>query len=287
MKTEIFKVEQETNLIPFIKANIFGAGFAFCKTVLKNRDVKVNKTRVSTDVRLYRGDIVQVFYADDAIKAYNPYTVIFEDENVLIVLKQQGIEVTSPKNKNTLEELIRKERKSGAISAAHRLDVNTEGLVIFAKKDEVLAEFRTAFDENLIDKGYYALVFGKLQRSPLTLSGFLRKDAHSGIVEIVKEKTPDASEVKTIVSFVKEVGDFNLLAVRPITGRTHQIRAHLASIGLYIVGDGKYGNTKLNNIYNYNKQCLCANSLSFNFPSTSKMHYLNSKKFEITPSFLK
>jgi 23S rRNA pseudouridine955/2504/2580 synthase len=280
MKTQTFTAEKPMKLIAFIKANIFGAGFAFCSTALKNKDIKINGARVGSDVMLAIGDIVQIYYKDDAIKDYKPYKDIYEDDNVMIVSKSQGIETASPHNKNTLEALV-------GHKAAHRLDTNTEGLVIFAKNETAANELRAGFENGYVEKNYLALVFGKLQKSPITLSGYLIKDSATGTVEVSKEKSSGAREIKTIVEFVKNVGDFSLLKIIPLTGRTHQIRAHLASIGLYIVGDGKYGSAKLNKAYKHNKQCLCAISLEFNFPANSPLAYLNEKKPKVQPSFLK
>jgi 23S rRNA pseudouridine955/2504/2580 synthase len=131
-----------------------------------------------------------------------------------------------------------------------------------------------------------ALVFGNLQKSPLTLVGYLTKDSERGEVVITKEKQPGSLPVKTIVVFVKFVKDYSLLKINPVTGRTHQIRAHLASIGLYIVGDGKYGANKMNKLYGENKQCLCASEIKFSLPPDSFLSYLNDKNLTVKPSFL-
>lgn len=279
MKTQTFTVKKATLLSTFIKANILGAGFVFVRNALKNKDVKVNGARVNSDLMLSVGDTVQIYYPENAIRAWQPYHIVWEDANVAVVFKDRGIETSSEETANNLAQLL-------GYTAVHRLDVNTEGLVVFAKNAAAATELENAFENGQVQKTYLALCFGKLQKSPVTLSGYLLKDKQSGMVAISKEKQPGALPVKTVVEFAGNKGDYSILKVQPLTGRTHQIRAHLASIGLYIVGDGKYGNASLNRLYQQNKQCLCATQIKFAFPAGSLLYYLNGREFTAKPTFL-
>lgn len=279
MKTQTFTANRDQQLSVFLKANLLGAGFVFIRKVLKNKDVKINGVRVNRDVLVRASDTVQIYYPDDALKPWQPYRLVWEDDNVAVVFKLQGIETSSPNTANTLENLL-------GYTAVHRLDVNTEGLVIFAKHAAAADELNTAFANGQVEKTYQALCFGELKKSPVTLSGYLDKDKDAGLVMITKEKQPGALPVKTVVEFIRPKGDYSLLQIRPLTGRTHQIRAHLASIGLYIVGDGKYGNASLNRLYHQDKQCLCATQIKFAFNPGSLLYYLNGRTFTAEPTFL-
>lgn len=279
MKTQTFTVKQKTNVSSLLKANLLGAGYVFVQQILKRKDVKVNGVRVNRDVALAVGDVVQIYYPDDALRTWQPYRKVWEDDNVAVVFKSQGIETSSPNGENTLERLL-------GYTAVHRLDVNTEGLVIFAKNPVAETALLDAFANGQVHKTYLALCFGTLNKSPVTLTGFLSKDKDSGTVVIEKTKQPGALPVKTVVEYVRPKGEFSLIKVRPLTGRTHQIRAHLATIGLYIVGDGKYGKAELNRLYHQNKQCLCATEIEFAFPPQSLLYYLNGRKFTAEPTFI-
>jgi len=279
MKTQTFTVKQRTNVSTLLKANLLGAGYVFVQQVLKRKDVKVNGVRVNRDVQLVVGDVVQVYYADNALREWQPYRIIWEDHNIAVVFKSQGIETSSEAGENTLERLL-------GYTAVHRLDVNTEGLVVFAKNSDAEEALLDAFANGQVRKTYLALCFGMLQKSPVTLTGYLLKDKDTGTVTIQKEKQPGAVSVKTVVEFVRPKGEFSVLKVHPLTGRTHQIRAHLASIGLYIVGDGKYGKAELNRLFKQNKQCLCATEIEFAFAPQSLLYYLNGRKFTAEPTFL-
>ena len=206
---------------------------------------------------------------------------VYADDNVIVVFKPAGIETTSKTTPNTLEKQV------GAF-AVHRLDVNTEGLVIFAKTELAKKELEDAFKNGNVHKTYIALCFGKLKTGPITLGGYLTKDATKGEVKITKNRTagalPVETQIRTLPCGIPDK-NFCVIEAKPITGRTHQIRAHLASIGVSIAGDAKYGDFGLNKMYGYKKQCLCAVKLEFSFPAASPLAYLNKKHFEARPTF--
>lgn len=279
MKTQTFIVKQKMNVSSLLKANLLGAGYVFVQQILKRKDVKVNGVRINRDLMLTVGDVVQIYYAGDALKTWQPYRVVWEDQNIAVVFKAQGIETSSTTGENTLERIL-------GYTAVHRLDVNTEGLVVFAKNADAEAALLDAFAQGHVRKTYWALCFGTLKKSPITLTGYLSKDKETGTVVIEKNKQPGTLPVKTVVEYIRPKGEFSLLEIHPLTGRTHQIRAHLASIGLYIVGDGKYGKASLNRLYHKDKQCLCATKIEFAFPPESLLYYLNGREFTAEPTFL-
>ena len=203
-------------------------------------------------------------------------TEVYRDDNVLVVFKPQGIETAGAGD--TLEARV------GAI-AVHRLDVNTEGLVIFARNPQAKAELDAAFKNGWVEKTYIALCFGRLRGGAVTLGGYLVKDADAGVVRISKERSAGAKPVKTVVRHLADAGEMSVLEIKPLTGRTHQIRAHLAGIGISIAGDGKYGDFALNKRYGYKRQCLAATQMSFKFPRESPLAYLNQKRFHVRPKF--
>jgi len=229
-----FHVTHPTRLDKFIKAQIHGAGHIFIRNLLRNKDILINGTRISTNTELAIGDRVTIFYRESDLTEYKPYHIIHEDDQIMVVHKNQGIETTSPTNHNTLEKLL-------GLRPVHRLDTNTEGLCLFAKTSDVERELLLAFKENRIHKEYTALVHGEPRKPKQELRGYLFKDAKQGKVQISSDPGSGGVEVITQIETISTHSDKSLLRVTPITGRTHQIRAHLASIGHPIVGDGKYG----------------------------------------------
>ncbi|MBR2617007.1 MAG: RluA family pseudouridine synthase [Clostridia bacterium] len=234
------------------------------------KDVKVNGIPVKKDAMLKAGDEVSVYFSQEK---YAPYTLVYEDENILIADKKRG---ASFENLTEFLSLV-----YGKIYPVHRLDTNTAGLIAYAKNPQAESELVSAFREKRTQKKYLCRVFGLPNPQRATLSDYLIKEETKGLVRVYATPQKGALSVVTEYRVVEDLGDgTSVLSVTLHTGRTHQIRAHLAFHGYPLVGDGKYGNGEKNRAYKREKQELSSVFLAFSFHKESPLAYLNGKNFE-------
>ena len=272
-----FVVEKEMKLSKAIIDKLPAFSLHDIKKILSNKNVKVNNNRQKEDIVVQKGDKITVYYIEKEQKEW--YSLVYSDDNVLIVNKRAGIEVVSESERDLLSIL---KLEFGEVYAVHRLDRNTEGLTIFAKNKTIESELLTAFKtRKSIDKRYALFVHGRVDISKIKRTVYLKKVENLSKVWISEVKTSGFEPISTEFSVIQYLGDKTLLEAKLITGKTHQIRAHIAYYGYPIVGDNKYGKDDFKQMH------LTANYLAFNFDKKSKLNYLNKLNFEISPTWLK
>lgn len=246
----------------------------FYKT-LRKKDFRVNDNRISENIILHTGDEIKVFISDELLKNNILLPTIYEDDNILVIDKPTNIEVVG---ENSVTSIL--EKKYSYIKPCHRLDRNTTGLVLFAKNEESLNILLDKFKNHEIEKHYKATVYGIPKVKKAKLEAFLFKDSKKSLVYISNEPKKGYQKIITSYEVIKEDKKQNIsvLDIKLETGRTHQIRAHLAYIGFPIIGDGKYGKNEINKKFNKKTQLLESYSLKFNFSSPGGvLSYLNGK----------
>lgn len=261
---------------------------SYC-AILRKKDIKVNGRRVSKDLILKKDDIVEIFCAPSILNGKYLTTkikidIIYDDENVVIINKPDNIEVEGA---NSITSILC-ERFNTNLLLVHRLDRNTCGLLIFAKKETVLADLIDATKNNQIEKHYLTWVKGQFNHSRLIAKAFLFKDSKKSLSIISKDYKLGYVPIETQIKLIKKEGNKSLLEVVIHNGKTHQIRAHLAFLGYPIIGDGKYNynsnkdkqdETKeatKNNTKIFKHQLLLAYRINFKLNKTNKLAYLNN-----------
>ena len=272
-----YECEKQTKLIKFLCDENLPYNLA-CKAV-RDKDVKVNDKRVSKDIYLVEGDKVTVY-----LKEEKKIDIIFEDENILIAFKPRNIETVSEKGDDFLAKL--KSQTNLNLFAVHRLDRNTEGLVVFAKNENAKNSLDRTFKNRTLEKYYLALAYGTFACKENTLEAYLKKDEKKSLVQISDKKLNGYEKIITKYKVIKETGNLSLVQVELVTGKTHQIRAHLSHIGHFIIGDEKYGDTAVNKQYKKHYQCLCAYKLIFHFEENDYLSYLNSQEISLNQNII-
>lgn len=273
----VSKESSGVQLKRFLKTALAFLADGAIEKALRARDVKVNGKRTALDLVLSAGDTVEVYTSTTLSEP----EIIYDDANLCIINKPSGISSDSACPDEESIQTWADERFQGA-KICHRLDNQTSGLLMIAKNEASYLEIRRLFKERKIEKTYECLVFGCPKPKEAVLTAWLFKDAKTGRVSILNAPREGALDIMTEYSTL-EAGDVSRLKIILHTGRTHQIRAHMASVGCPLVGDDVYGNRALNRTYKARKLCLCATGLAIY--SEGRLTYLKERHFDIKAPF--
>ena len=262
---------------------------------LRENKIKLNGKKQPLSTRVQAGDEIRLFLLPDQLKASGPVEgpaflgakypakVVYEDDQLLIADKPAGLPVSDDAQPDTLihRVLLYLHQKGeyqpgGGFTPAlcHRLDTGTSGLVLLAKNNAAEAFLTAAIKARDIEKRYLCVTFGRPNPPAALLRDYLLKDAERGIVRITDTTAGGAKEVITGYETLAVSGRLALLEVELVTGRTHQIRVHMASTGHPLAGDAVYG--PKNCIKSLNGQCLHAKELGFVHPRTGEWMQFDS-----------
>lgn len=281
----------------YLKKLLSGAPGSFVYKMLRKKNITLNGKKAEGTEKLAEGDFVRLFLSDETfekfagkekaadlyvkLKELKALPVVYEDEDILIVHKPSGLLSQKAKptdisaNEHILGYLMKKGELTEAMlatfkpSICNRLDRNTSGLLIAGKTLKGLQEMSEALSKRTVQKYYRCIVKGEvLERS--YLKGWILKDARTNHVEVFADKPCNAEgcqPIETEYVPIWTLQGYSELEVHLITGRSHQIRAHLASIGHPIIGDVKYGDTRTNAFFyktlQVDSQMLCAYRMVF------------------------
>lgn len=259
---------------------------------LLNGDIKINSKRIRKNMPLMEGDLLTVYIADELLKPKTKLPVVWEDANLLVINKPAGIAVEEGDPcicSLAYEHMLQNKEINPDIGslphAVHRLDVNTRGLLLIAKNDITADILTDAIKKRKVQKVYEAVVVGMPDPEKAQLHNYLTKDSAGAKVRIHNDAVPRSVPVVTKYEVLKSRGDLSLVEVELVTGRTHQIRAHMAFIGHPVLGDDKYGKFLMNRKYKVRRQVLFAKRIMLNLDKDCYLGYLAGKGFEIKAPF--
>ena len=303
---KVKKEEEGQTLEKYVKKVLKDVPLSFIYKLFRKRDVRINNRPKDRKEKVSEGDVIAIYISDKQLEEFSstekevrpsdeliPY-IVYEDDNILIINKPRGLLVQKDKvNVKALDDMVLsylaykgeydKNNKAFTPGPCHRLDRNTQGIVIFGKNIATLQYLMGIMqDKSKIEKHYLALVKGNiLEKGKVDVP--LKKESNKSLVKVSSIRDGGKAAI-TLYEPIKNYKDCSLLSLTLLTGRTHQIRVHMAYIGHPVIGDNKYGDFALNkefeNKYHFTNQFLVANYVKFEnleYP----LEYLNGKKFEV------
>ena len=303
---KIGKNDAGQRLDKFLSKAVKGLPTTLMYKFIRTKKIKVNRARTAQNYILCEGDEIQLFIRDEffdspekddsALSRIVPkLNIVYEDENIMLLNKRPGVLVHEDTEgvDNTLIMHVKaylyangeydpKNEQSFAPALCNRIDRNTGGIVIAAKNAEALRVMNEKIKNNELSKFYLCAVHGIPKKNSAELRGYLKKNSADNLVQVRDEYFSGAKEIITRYKVLGKKNGNSLVEVELVTGRTHQIRAHMAHIGNPLLGDGKYGVNRDEKHKGYKHQALYAYKLVFDkIGSDNLLSYLEGKSFEI------
>lgn len=302
----IGKNDAGQRLDKFLSKNLPNLPQSLLYKYIRKKRIKVNGKRAEISTRLSVGDVLDLYINDeffekpeptyDFLHAGSNLTILYEDENILVLDKPVGL-LAHPDDREYVDTLIGRVKRylyekgeydpdaeqSFTPALVNRIDRNTGGIVLAAKTAEALRVLNQKMKDREIHKFYLCAVHGTPKPEKGLLKGYLWKDEKKNRVYVYRDYRPGAKTIETKYRVLKSAENMSLVEVELLTGRTHQIRAHFASIGCPLVGDGKYGNNQNNRKQGgRRKQFLYSYKTVFDFTTDAgALEELNGKTFEV------
>ena len=269
---------------------------------IRTKNIKLNRKRCGISDRLCEGDVVDIYLpdellavpdTDDFTAAPDDIDIIYEDAQIMLVNKPSGLSVHED-DKSGADTLINRikhhmtntgeydsaRENSFAPALCNRIDRNTDGIVIAAKTAQALRILNDIIREREADKYYLCITAGIPPKKEDMLTAYLYKDSSTNTVTVSDKSTPANRKIVTGYKVLDTFDGLAFVECRLYTGRTHQIRAHMAHIGCPLLGDGKYGSNRINRTYKVYSQALSSYKLRFSFTRDREiLDYLNGREF--------
>lgn len=288
---EITEENHEQRLDNFLITRLKGVPKTRIYRIIRKGEVRVNKGRVDVNHRLVTGDIVRIppvriaerseeVFVPTNLKEALQHSILYEDDGFLIVNKPAGFAVHGGTGVTSgiIEGLRLLRPEAHFLELVHRLDKDTSGCLVIAKKRSALRAFHAIFRDNLVKKTYLALLAGQWKKKKLVVNAPLLKNVAKGGERMVTINAA-GKEAETTFTRLTAFENATLVEAAPKTGRTHQIRVHAVHLGYPIIGDERYGRDDINLAFKqkgYKRMFLHAKTLSFSHPTTGEIMKINA-----------
>lgn len=305
-KISVNKNDAGNRLDKFINKCFPNIPYSLLYKYIRKKRIKVNGKKEEISYRLKENDILELYINDELLEKSNKSSdfkaasedieILYEDDNIMIINKKAGL-IVHPDDDIKVDCLVNRiknylfkkgefnpeNENSFAPALVNRIDRNTSGIVIAAKNAESLRILNLKMKERELHKKYICILCGTLKKDTEILKAFLDKNSSENKVYISdKMKNKNYKTILTKYSVIDKSKKFTLAEIELLTGRTHQIRAHMAYLGYPLLGDGKYGVNKINREMGYKYQALCAYKLKFDFKDKDNLlGYLDGKEFGV------